>query len=153
MRLQKATRFALYAILELASAPDRQLPAVDIAEKYDISTNHLAKVLRTLGRAGLVEAMRGVGGGYRFVGNARRITLLDVIELFEDIKPIASGHREPGEDTDAGQALLKVSGEIEEIAHATFASITIDTMLKLIARTARRRAEDQQVAKEAQRPL
>ncbi|TAN57462.1 MAG: Rrf2 family transcriptional regulator, partial [Rhodospirillales bacterium] len=69
MRLQKATRCALYAILELASDPKRQLSANEIAEKYDISTNHLAKVLRSLGREGLVEAVRGAGGGYRFSGN------------------------------------------------------------------------------------
>lgn len=144
MRLNKATHFALYAVLELASAPERQLAGAAIAEKYGISTNHLAKVLRTLGRAGLVEAVRGAGGGYRFSGNARRTTLLDVIELFENIKPITSGLRQPGDTTDAGQALQGVLEEIEDIAHATFASITLDTMLKLMQRTARKRQPDRQ---------
>ena len=36
--------------------------------------------------------------------------------------------------TDAGRALARVLAEIDEIAKATFRSITIDTMLKLIAR-------------------
>ncbi|MBX6370252.1 MAG: Rrf2 family transcriptional regulator, partial [Rhodospirillales bacterium] len=65
MRLQKATRFGLYAVLELALDPTRQLSAAEIAAKYGISSNHLAKVLRDLGRAGLVDSVRGAGGGYR----------------------------------------------------------------------------------------
>ncbi len=81
MKLQTATRIAIYAVLDLASDPSRQLSAGDIAERFDISVNHLSKVLRTLGRAGLVEAVRGVGGGYRFRGNPKRVTLLEVIEL------------------------------------------------------------------------
>ncbi|MBI5120250.1 MAG: Rrf2 family transcriptional regulator [Rhodospirillales bacterium] len=134
MRLQKATRCALYAVLELASDPKRQLSANEIAEKYDISTNHLAKVLRSLGREGLVEAVRGAGGGYRFSGNVKRTTLLDVIRLFETVETVSSGEREPGDDTPEGLALTQVIEEIEAIERATFHSITLDTMMKLVGR-------------------
>lgn len=134
MRLQKATRFALYAVLELAADPASQHSAAEIAAKYGISINHLAKVLRTLGRAGLVEAARGATGGYRFVGNPRRTTLLDVIRHFENVEPILAGEREPGDDTDAGLALQQVLGEVEDTAHATLSSISLDTALKLVAR-------------------
>ncbi|CAA6603443.1 putative HTH-type transcriptional regulator BadM [Rhodospirillaceae bacterium LM-1] len=134
MRLQKATRCALYAVLELASDPKRQLSANEIAEKYDISTNHLAKVLRSLGREGLVEAVRGAGGGYRFSGNAKRTTLLDVIRLFETVETVSSGEREPGDDTPEGLALTQVIEEVEAIERATFHSITLDTMMKLVGR-------------------
>ena len=68
MKLQKATQCGLYAVLELASDPERQLSATDIAKMYGISSNHLAKVLRDLGRAGLVNSVRGAGGGYTFSG-------------------------------------------------------------------------------------
>lgn len=134
MRLQKATRCALYAVLELASDPKRQMSANEIADKYDISTNHLAKVLRSLGREGLVEAVRGAGGGYRFSGNAKRTTLLDVIRLFETVETVSSGEREPGDDTPEGLALTQVIEEIEAIERATFHSITLDTMMKLVGR-------------------
>lgn len=134
MKLQTATSLALYSILEAAGHPDRQVSAADIANKYGVSIHHLAKVLRELGRAGLVESSRGVGGGYRFVGNAKRLTLMDVIELFEDI-----GTRQPygvaGENvTDTARALDHVLSEIDEIARATFRSITIATMLQLVRR-------------------
>ena len=134
MRLQKATRCALFAVLELASEPERQLSATDIAEKYQVSSNHLAKVLRDLGRAGLVESVRGAGGGYRFAGNARRATLYDVIRLFEDISADCVENPEPGDETAVGRALCTVLMEIDGIARATLSSITIETLLKLARR-------------------
>jgi len=129
MKLQKATKCALFAVLELAGNPERQLSATDIAERYGISANHLAKVLRDLGRAGLVESVRGAGGGYRFSGNAKRTTLFDLIQLFEDVAPTEES-REEGDATDIGQALGRVLSEIDEIAKATLKSITIATLLK-----------------------
>jgi Rrf2 family protein len=134
MKLQKATLFALYAVLDLAEDRDKPRSAGEIAEKYGISINHLAKVLRDLGRAGLVEAARGVGGGYRFVGNAKRITLMDVIEIFEDIRSGAGDARDPGASTDIGTSLHVVLGEIEDIARATLRSVTIETLLKHVRR-------------------
>ena len=132
MKLQIATRIALYAILDLASEPARQLSAADIAERFGISGNHLSKVLRTLGRAGLVEALRGAGGGYRFRGNAKRVTLLDIIRLFEDVGPNANEPRDPGSETAEGRALRTVLDEIDDTARATLSSITLATMMKLV---------------------
>ena len=130
MSLQKATQYGLYAVLELARDSERQLSAIDIADMYDISSNHLAKVLRDLGRAGMVDSVRGVGGGYKFSANSKRVTLKDVINIFEDIKadPVASD--DINKSTDVGDALLLVLAEIDEITEATFSSITLDTLLK-----------------------
>jgi Rrf2 family protein len=132
MKLQTSTRLALYAVLQLAGDPRKQFAAAEIAERFGISVNHLAKVLRTLGRAGLVEAARGAGGGYRFRGNAKRVTLLDVILLFEDVGPSAHRGEEGGASSDEGRALLRVLDEIDGIARATLSSITLATMLKLM---------------------
>ncbi len=137
MRLQIATRIALYAILQLAADPRKQFAAAEIAERFGISVNHLAKVLRTLGRAGLVEALRGAGGGYRFRGNARRVTLLDVIQLFEDVASNGATWEEPGASSAEGRALGRVLHEIDDIARATLSSITLATMLKLMAEAPR----------------
>ncbi len=143
MRLQKNTLAALYSVLEFAAHPERQLSAAGIARKYRISPHHLSKVLRSLGRAGLVESARGVGGGYRFTGNAKRLTLLDVIGLYEDISaPRRSGRKSARREAEPGgaaaieveEAVAVVLAEIDEIAKATFRSITLDTMLKLIGR-------------------
>ena len=132
MKLQISTRLALYAALQLAADPSKQFAAAEIADRFGISVNHLAKVLRTLGRAGLVEAVRGAGGGYRFRGNVKRVTLMDVVQLFEDLGANGS-EDEPGATTNEGRALRRVRDELDDITRATLSSITLATMLKLMA--------------------
>ncbi len=134
MKLQKSTVIALCSVLEAAHEPGRQISSAGIAEKYGVSPHHLAKVLRRLGRAGLLESARGVGGGYRFSGNAKRVTLMDVIGLFEEMIVEAAGQREKAASTDVERAIAQVLGEIDETAKAVFKSITIATMLRLIER-------------------
>ena len=132
MKLQISSQLAIFAILELYSRPDHQLSVAEIGSKYGVSSHHLAKVMNVLGRAGLVRSVRGAGGGYQFCGNARRTTLLDLIELFE--KPgLAGGEDEElAERTGEGRALLQVLREIDDIARSTLGSITIQTMHKLV---------------------
>lgn len=131
MKLQIATRIALYAVMDLANGDGAQLSSNEIAGRFGISVNHLSKVLAVLGRAGLVESLRGAGGGYRFRGNARRVTLLDVVELFEDVGPNARSDGDPGSGSPEGKALRRVLDEVDDIARATLGSITLATMAKL----------------------
>src|SRR5512139_2078365 len=128
MRLQKNTSLALYSVLESAGDPTRHVAAAEIAQKYGVSPHHLAKVLSELARAGVLTSVRGVGGGYRFAANARRLTLLDVIHQFEDV---GSGTTERNGRTPADRALSTVLTEIDEIAKATLKSITLATLLRL----------------------
>ncbi len=134
MKLQIASHLAIYALLELAAQPERQLSVVEIGEKYGVSSHHLAKVMNVLGRAKMVRSVRGAGGGYQFAGNARRITLLDVIQLFEDLGGGGSKTGGSPETTVEGRALHQILGEIDDITRATLGSITIVTMLKLVDR-------------------
>jgi Rrf2 family protein len=137
MKLQKNTSLALYSVLEIAAEPTRHISGAEIATKYGVSSHHLAKVLSELARAGVVESVRGVGGGYRFTGNARRLTLMDIIQTFEDPGGPDPDHRDTGEATPVGRALGAVLSEIDEIARATFRSITLATMQRLIERQRR----------------
>jgi Rrf2 family protein len=134
MKLQIASQLAIYALLELAAHPDRPVSVGEIGDKYKVSICHLAKVMTVLGRAKLVRAARGVKGGYQFTSNARRTTLLDVIQLFEELGPANVDARTLGERTVEARVLRDVLREIDDLAQATFGSITIATMLKLIGR-------------------
>ena len=129
MKLQKNTLLALCSVLEFAAEPGRQFSTGEIARKYGASPHHLAKVLGRLRRARLVAAARGARGGYRFCGNAKRVTLLEIIELFERIGAPSTRKKLPLEGGIA-QVLL----EIDATARATFGSITLQTMLKLAQR-------------------
>ena len=134
MKLQKNTSLALYSVMEFAADPARQISAAEIADKYGVSAHHLAKVLSELTRAGIVESVRGAGGGYRFIANPRRVTLLDIIERFEDIAPRDNAQAR----TVAGDVLTTVLAEIDANARATFSSITLATMVRLMERRRQR---------------
>lgn len=131
MKLQQNSMLALYSLFEFAADPLRHISAAEIADKYRVSPHHLAKVLAELARVGIVQSVRGVGGGYRFAGNARRLTLFDVISRFEDI---SSGSDERRDRTPADHALAIVFSEIDEITKATLQSITLATLLRLAER-------------------
>ena len=134
--MQTASRLAIYALLELAANPEKQISASEIGTKYRVSSHHLAKVLLTLGRAGLVQSSRGVGGGYSFTGNARRLTLLDIISHFEDTSNTCKLN-DPAVATPEEWALFDISREINDISRATYSSITLATMLKQVERRQR----------------
>lgn len=134
MKLQISTRIAILAVVELAARRNNQLSVADIGEKFAISSHHLAKVMNVLSRANLVRSVRGAGGGYQFIGNAKRTTLLDVVQLFEDL----SSDRDPtaADKSPEGRALAMILMEIDDIARATLGSVTIATMQKLVDRQA-----------------
>ena len=136
MKLQVNTLLALYSVMEFAADPERHIPASEIADKYGLSAHHLAKVLAELARAGVVASVRGVGGGYRFTANVRRLTLMDIIQLFEDFTPASPQHAEAGTPVD--RAIGQVLTEVDQIARATFSSITVATMLRLVEREDKR---------------
>jgi len=131
MKLQKASRYALFAVLHLASEPEKQFSTAEIAESYGVSIHHLAKVMRTLVRCGLIESVRGVGGGYRFSGNVRRTTLWDVIHEFESLE---SDIDTPEKLHDKAEIVVTgldaVMNEIDGLNRATLDSITLKTLLR-----------------------
>lgn len=131
MKLNKASLFALFATLELASDPERQLSTLEIAEKYGISTHHLAKVMRKLVQQGLVQAVRGAGSGYRFAGNVNRITLLDVIQLFENLESELDLPNHGNQQSKPIVAELKIiTEEIDNLTKAILDTVTLATALK-----------------------
>jgi Rrf2 family protein len=130
MKLNKASLFALIAVLELACDTEKQLSTTDIAQKHGISTHHLAKIMRNLTHAGLVQAVRGAGGGYRFSGNVRHTTLLDVIKLFETLE---SEFDVPHWNNDSDPIIAElqcITSEIDNLTNSVLDTITLATALK-----------------------
>lgn len=130
MRLRKSSLFGLYATLEMAADPARHVSAGEIAVTYGISSHHLAKVMRTLVRGGLATSVLGPGGGYRFAGNPRRTTLLDVITLFEEAEEAPALAADAATTSPIAGALAEVGEEIDAATTATLGSITLAALLR-----------------------
>jgi FeS assembly SUF system regulator len=83
LRVTKLTDYATVVLAALASAPDRVLSAADLAERARLEPPTVAKVLKPLAHAGLVEGFRGAAGGYRLARPADRIPLIAIVEAIE----------------------------------------------------------------------
>lgn len=135
MNVGKSARYALYAGMELARAGERgQVTAAEVAARYTIPPAVLAKVLQKLVRAGLAVGSRGSKGGYRLASKPSQVTVLDILECFEP-------RREPGAclldperpqpcDREESCRLRRLFDEVDELARCTFASITLETLVR-----------------------
>lgn len=85
LSLPRLERYALAAMLHLASGREEERPTSDeLADAIDAPRPMLAKVLRRLVLAGLVESVRGHHGGYRLGRLPDNIYLADVLSAVED---------------------------------------------------------------------
>ncbi len=84
MRLTKFTDNALRVLIYAAVNSDRMTNISEIAEKCAIPRNHLTKVVHAMATRGLLETVRGKGGGIRLVRPASEITVASVVRTMED---------------------------------------------------------------------
>lgn len=83
LRVTKLTDYATVVLTVLASEPDAVLSAAGLAERAGLEAPTVAKLLKPLAQAGLVEAFRGAAGGYRLARRADRINLVHIVEAME----------------------------------------------------------------------
>lgn len=84
MRLTRYSDYAMRVLIYLAARDDRLGSIGEIARTYDISHNHLMKVVHDLGKAGFIVTVRGRNGGIRLARPASEINLADVIRHTEE---------------------------------------------------------------------
>lgn len=84
MRFSKATDYALHTMLMLVEAASvKPIGVQQLAEAQGVSPTYLSKILTRLVKAGMIESVSGVNGGYRLTRNRDDITFLDIIHAIE----------------------------------------------------------------------
>lgn len=84
MRISTRGRYALRAMVDLAQHGDPgPVPRQDIATRQEISADYVAQLFRRLQSVGLVEGVKGPGGGYRLARDAGEIRAGEVIQAVE----------------------------------------------------------------------
>ncbi len=80
MRMKTKGRFAVTAMIDLA-LHDGESPVAltGISRRQDISISYLEQLFGRLRRQGLVESVRGPGGGYRLCRGPEAITVADIV--------------------------------------------------------------------------
>jgi Rrf2 family nitric oxide-sensitive transcriptional repressor len=84
MRLTLHTDFALRVLIQVALGGGRLGKISDIAESFDVSRNHLMKVVNDLGQKGYLHTVRGRNGGLRLMREPRDINVGRVVRDMED---------------------------------------------------------------------
>ena len=83
LRISKLTDYGTVVLAHIASRGDDLVSAADVAGETGLALPTVSKLLKTLGRAGLVQSTRGVRGGYRLARAAGDISAADVIDALE----------------------------------------------------------------------
>ena len=85
MKLSTKGRYAMVALADLATQPSGVLSSLgEISKRQDISLPYLEQLFVKLRRAGLVESVRGPGGGYRLAKSPSDIRISDVLGAVDE---------------------------------------------------------------------
>ncbi|MFW8634672.1 Rrf2 family transcriptional regulator [Cribrihabitans pelagius] len=85
MKLSTKGRYAMVALADIALQPAGGLVSLgDISKRQDVSLPYLEQLFVKLRRAGLVESVRGPGGGYRLAKPSSDIRIVDVLSAVDE---------------------------------------------------------------------
>jgi Rrf2 family nitric oxide-sensitive transcriptional repressor len=84
--LSQTAEYALRAMVSLARGGPHT--AHDVAADARVPLDYLSKILNALGRAGLVSAQRGRGGGFQAARPASQISVLEVVTAVDPVRRI-----------------------------------------------------------------
>ncbi|NAW34580.1 Rrf2 family transcriptional regulator [Halomonas alimentaria] len=83
MHLTRFTDYSLRVLLYLAVKGERRSTITEIAERFDISRNHLMKVVQDLSHHGYITSIRGKNGGLLLRQEPHSIVLGELVRRTE----------------------------------------------------------------------
>jgi Rrf2 family transcriptional regulator, nitric oxide-sensitive transcriptional repressor len=84
MRLASFTDYSLRVLIYLALKEEERSTVAEIAEKFQISKNHLVKVVHNLSTMGIINSFKGKGGGISLSTPPDQINIGSLIRKLED---------------------------------------------------------------------
>ena len=99
MKLSTKGKYGLRAFIDLAASGEGQpVSILSIAQRQEISISYLEKLMAMLKKAGLVESVRGVNGGYTVARPLDEVSVGDVLRALEgDLAPVECAGIESGQ--------------------------------------------------------
>ena len=130
MRLTRFTDYSLRVLVHLGQNNDDRVTIHQISETYDISKNHLMKVVSNLTRSKLVSAQRGPGGGIQLNRDPKEIKLHEVITVTE--KRLENFDISNPKRIDPSTADSRLSGYLHHAMHAYLKALEDFTLADVI---------------------
>lgn len=122
MQITTFSDFSLRILIFLAASGGRKASSREIAERYGISTHHVAKASQWLARQGYVVASRGKGGGLRLARAPEDIKIGAVIRATEAKIGLVECMRD-GQDGCTIDGACGLAGILAEAQRAFFATL------------------------------
>lgn len=115
VKYSKATDYALHTMLFLTAAtPQKPMGVQQLAERQAVSPTYLSKILTKLVKAGMIESITGVNGGYRLRRNWENISFLDIIHAIEGTASLFDCSFDHGVDCPIQKVVLAAEAKMEE---------------------------------------
>lgn len=136
MKLSTKGRYGLRAFIDLAVCGEEEpVSLTSIAARQEISPNYLEQLMAKLKKAGLVESIRGVNGGYRLARPADEISVGDVLRALEgDLTPVECAAIDSSKEnhcTGSGSCVSRIVWKrINDSINQTVDSIFIGELVK-----------------------
>lgn len=91
MLISSRGRYTIYVLVDLAKHMDEgYVPLKEIASRQGISKKYMENILKILVENGLLEGIKGKGGGYRLTMQPKNYTLGTILRLTEgSLAPVA----------------------------------------------------------------
>jgi Rrf2 family nitric oxide-sensitive transcriptional repressor len=130
MRLTLHTDYALRVLIYTGLKGDELSTISEIAEHFDVSKNHLMKVVHQLGQKGYLETIRGRNGGIRLAMKPQRINIGAVVRDTEDELDVLGCLQGPGYCRIERECILRRA--LREASKAFLAVLDQYTLMDLI---------------------
>lgn len=95
MQLNKFTDYALRILLSIARPRDTPYTIAEIAQKLQVSQNHLVKIVHFMAKQDWLVTSRGKGGGLRLNPQALELKLGQVVRILQGDQQIVECHNPP----------------------------------------------------------
>lgn len=130
MKLTAFTDYSLRVLIYLAAQPKQRATIAMIAASFDVSENHLTKVVHFLGKAGWLANVRGKGGGLELAMPPELIGIGDVVRLTEGGVLPAECFEDGGECPITG--ICRLTGVLAEAVEAFYSALDRYTLADLV---------------------
>lgn len=110
MRLTSFTDYSLRTLIYLAVQPDRFCTVKEVAQAFNLSQNHMIKVVHNLSKENYILSRKGKGGGICLAKDPSEIGIGEVVRVIEEDLSLAECFQK-----DKNQCLISDCCELKKV--------------------------------------
>ena len=133
MLISSKGRYALRVLVDMAEHQAAgYVPLKEIAQRQEISEKYLESIIKILVKAGILDGLRGKGGGYRMVQTPDQVSVDTILRLTEgNLSPVDCLSGETNECPRQGDCVtLRLWKEIDEAIRGVIDKYTLADLME-----------------------